>query len=509
MAQQSRDANLKGKAPVILAILVTGICLLSCLPAAALIGLYAYYQSYDLIFPGVSVGQVSLQGKTLPQAAVELHKAWNLEKQIQVTDGLHTWTLKPADLGLSIDALQTAQQAYSVGRGYSLPGNLGQMAYGMRNGWQVSALLLNDAQKSQKTLELLNQQARLPAQDPAISISEDQITISPGKLGYELNIEEALKILKSDPDGTLISGVLRIPLKPLAPESIDYSTAREQAQALLDRPLTLHAYDPVSDDHFQWPVPKETVASWLALRPTATGQEIGIAPQSVSAYLTSLNEQLGSERYIDETQVAQPVAQAVQSGEAFTIPILHHPTQYVIKRGDTLLKIGWQQGIPFWMILQANPGLDPDKLSVGQELVIPSKDILLPLPVVEGKRIVISIRQQRLWMYKDGKLVAKHPISTGIDRSPTQPGVFQVINHERKAYASIWDLTMPNFLAIYEAWPGFYNGIHGLPTLSNGRRLWANILGRPASFGCIILDLKAAKDLYEWAENGVVVEIRP
>jgi lipoprotein-anchoring transpeptidase ErfK/SrfK len=68
---------------------------------------------------------------------------------------------------------------------------------------------------------------------------------------------------------------------------------------------------------------------------------------------------------------------------------------------------------------------------------------------------------------------------------------------------------MPNFLGIYEAWPGFMNGIHGLPMLSNGTRLWANILGKPASFGCIILDLPASKELYKWAENGVVVEIKP
>jgi LysM repeat protein len=383
------------------------------------------------------------------------------------------------------------------------------MVYSMRNGWQVPPLQLYDPQQAGKTLDQLNQQARLPAQDPSISFTGDQVLITPGKLGYELNIEEALKTLEADPTGVMLNGTLRIPLRPLAPASIDYTTASQQAQALLDRPLTLQGYDPVSDDHFQWPVPRETVATWLTLRQTGTGQEIGIAPQQVSGYLASLNTQLGPERYIDEAQVTEQVTQAFQSGEPITLPILHHPTQYAIQRGDTLLKIGWRLGMPFWMILQANPGLDPDKLSVGQELTIPSKDTLLPLPVVENKRIVISIRQQRLWMYKDGKLVAKHPISTGIDRSPTQPGVFQVLNHERKAYASIWDLTMPNFLAIYEAWPGFYNGIHGLPTLSNGRRLWANILGRPASFGCIILDLKAAKDLYDWAEDGVVVEIRP
>jgi len=77
------------------------------------------------------------------------------------------------------------------------------------------------------------------------------------------------------------------------------------------------------------------------------------------------------------------------------------------------------------------------------------------------------------------------------------------------AYAANWDLGMPHFMGIYEAWPGFMNGIHGLPLLSNGHRLWASTLGRQASYGCIILDLEAAESLYSWADTGVVVEINP
>ena len=165
--------------------------------------------------------------------------------------------------------------------------------------------------------------------------------------------------------------------------------------------------------------------------------------------------------------------------------------------------------MPFWKIVQANPGLDPDILLDGAKLNIPSKDELIPLPLVFNKRVVISIGKQRLWAYQDGSLLVEHMISTGIDRSPTQPGIFQVQTHEKNAYASVWDLYMPHFLGIYEAWPGFMNGIHGLPTLSNGQRLWANILGKPASYGCIILNLDAAKWLYQWAEAGVIVEIRP
>ncbi len=212
---------------------------------------------------------------------------------------------------------------------------------------------------------------------------------------------------------------------------------------------------------------------------------------------------------MDGEKYGAELAQAILQGQESLILISHRPTEYIVQPGETLIGISWKVGLPFWKILEANPNLNPDALQAGQSLIIPSKDEMLPLPVIPNKRIVISISQQRLWAYQDGNLLSKHLISTGVNRSPTQPGIFQVRTHELEAYASVWDLTMPHFLGIYEAWPGFMNGIHGLPMLSNGRRLWKNILGKPASYGCIILDLDEAEWLYNWAENGVVVEIKP
>jgi len=68
---------------------------------------------------------------------------------------------------------------------------------------------------------------------------------------------------------------------------------------------------------------------------------------------------------------------------------------------------------------------------------------------------------------------------------------------------------MPDFIGIYSAAPGFANGIHSLPFLSNGQRLWSRALGTDASYGCIILGVEEAALLYDWADIGVVVVIRP
>ncbi len=66
---------------------------------------------------------------------------------------------------------------------------------------------------------------------------------------------------------------------------------------------------------------------------------------------------------------------------------------------------------------------------------------------------------------------------------------------------------MPYFISVYPAGGGVENGFHELPFLASGNRLWEGSLGRPASFGCIILGIPAAETLYNWAEVGVTVVI--
>jgi lipoprotein-anchoring transpeptidase ErfK/SrfK len=143
-------------------------------------------------------------------------------------------------------------------------------------------------------------------------------------------------------------------------------------------------------------------------------------------------------------------------------------------------------------------------------LTIPSPDVLLPLPVVKNKRIVVSLSEQKMWVYETGAVKWEWPVSTGIPSSPTTPGVFQVQTHEPNAYASNWNLWMPNFMGIYRPVPSsdFMNGFHGFPTRNGSILLWTDDLGHPVTYGCILLSSDNAATLYNWAEVGVVVEMR-
>lgn len=123
------------------------------------------------------------------------------------------------------------------------------------------------------------------------------------------------------------------------------------------------------------------------------------------------------------------------------------------------------------------------------------------------QRIEIDVSEQKLTAWEGEKLVYSFVCSTGKPGTPTKFGRFSVINKLPEAYGSAWDLRMPYWLGVYWA-GGTENGIHALPILSSGQTLWAGQLGQRISYGCIVLDTWAAKQLYEWAELGTEVIIR-
>jgi LysM repeat protein len=482
-------------------------------PPGILGGVYAYFQLSGRILPGTRVGGTNLGGKTAYEAAVELNKRWNMEGKMVVgalVEGeIHTWQFSAADLGLHVDPVKTAGIAFTQGRQGSVLEEIDHIIRAALIGWPIKPLVTFDPSTARASLNALSAGIDQPAKEASLTFDGNELIAVPGEAGYSLNIEKAIHTLSVDPGGVLLAGYLPLELQTSAPRVRDVSGAMQEARRLLDSPLTLRGYDPVTDQHFEWQIQSEEMASWLLMTPKGEEIEVGIDRNLVEQYLASLSDTIGPELWIDAQKYNDQLASAIGHSESFDLILNHKATTYKVKSGDNLTSIGWKLGIPYWMLVDANPGLNLNKLLAGQELVVPSKDELLPLPVIPNKRIVIDLSQQRLWVYQDGKQRKEFIISTGIDRSPTQPGVFQVQSHELNAYASVWDLYMPHFIGIYEAWPGFMNGIHGLPTLSSGQRLWANILGKPASYGCIILDLEAADWLYHWAENGVVVEIKP
>jgi lipoprotein-anchoring transpeptidase ErfK/SrfK len=148
-------------------------------------------------------------------------------------------------------------------------------------------------------------------------------------------------------------------------------------------------------------------------------------------------------------------------------------------------------------------------MEIVADSALPTQQAPEPLAVPSyggGKYILVDISDQHMYVYEGDALIYSFVASTGIENS-TRAGTFAVQSKIPNAYASTWDLWMPNWLGIY--WShGLENGIHALPILSNGATLWAGFLGRPVSYGCVVLGTYEAQVLYDWAEMGTPVEIQ-
>ncbi len=466
-----------------------------------------YFNQTERILPGVQVGPVKLGNVRLRDAGAQIDAFWNQAPHFVVSDGTNNWTVSPNQIGLWIDPGATAQQALSFGRD---SGGLRELVLlFLTREYDVQPVVQFNQQLARDVLTDLSENiGRLPQDAQLLQNAEGRWVSSQAVPGVGIDVESAISAIAADPLKMLQEGYLLLNTIPVPAKNSDFTAVLEKINAYYQIPLSLSAYDVIEDELISWTLPQDLLVKWVRLDNPDGEPYLQVDNAQFDAYLQQWQSTIGN-REIESMDNFESLSALWLEGKSFNINLRHKPTTYTVQLGDNLVGIAFKVGIPYWKIQEANPGTSIIGIGPGQELTIPSKNDLLPLPVVPGKRVVISISEQHMWIYENSELRSEHVISTGIDRSPTLPGVFQIQTHEINAYASNWDLWMPHFLGIYEAVPGFMNGIHGLPLLSSGVRLWGNVLGSKASYGCIIMTLDAAEDLYNWAENGVVVEILP
>lgn len=480
---------------------------LAVLAVIAFFSLFVLFTLSDRILPGVLVGDSEIGGMSVEKASETLWADWNENKQLVVSDGMNYWWDSPAQFGLYLDSTSTAESAYEIGRGTE---GLSQFFGLIRRGKQyVAPEVVVNMEIARAKLELYAEIIDVPATDAALQYTSGEWTAQPGITGVALDVPHTLADLVNQRTLVMSSGYFSFTLMPVAPQFEDVSAALESLQPVLNRPMRFEAYDPISDETTTWEVAPETFASWVRIENLGGDPSLTVDEAALAAYLQEWQVQLGNGRTLQEDFEIGDLVAAWKADQRYAFIVWYPASSYEVQPGDMLTEIAYRARMPYWKILEANPGIDPENLISGEMLVIPSKNEMLPEPIVKSKRIVISITSQRMWTYENGNLLKEYVISTGVDDSPTLPGIYQVQTHELEAYASVWDLYMPHFIGIYQGWPGFWNGIHGLPTLSSGVQLWGSVLGRKASFGCIIMDLDSAETVYHWADTGVVVEIQP
>ena len=462
------------------------------------------YRGY--IYPHVFALGVDLGGMTKQEAEsalLDVAEYVNPGKVI-LTSGEHKWTYDWIEAGVFVDVTAIVDSAYDVGR----DGDWQDQLKVWLNYLDVQPRYGFEDRKGRILLGKISPEVSSPVIQPAIELDNGSVVVVPGKSGTALDVEGTLERLRT---ASRLAYQMEIPLElqAIEPTKPDTSVVTAQAEQLLQRQITITAYDVLTEQTLTWLLDRDEIATWLFLVPgEENAPKVDVNKHRIRETLVQLAELMGDGRAFRYDEASEQIWETFISERSSVTVYLTHPARtYAVQAGDTLTQISRRFGIPAGRVAEVNAGIDIDHLSIGQIIHVPSQDIVTPYMPVYWKKIVVSLSEQRVRVYENGVIIWDWITSTGLADSPTANGIFQVIEKEERAYASQWDLWMPYFIGVYEAGGNVVNGFHELPFLSNGQRLWAGSLGRPASFGCIILGIPDAEVLYNWVEIGVIVVI--
>jgi L,D-transpeptidase catalytic domain len=153
-----------------------------------------------------------------------------------------------------------------------------------------------------------------------------------------------------------------------------------------------------------------------------------------------------------------------------------------------LCAVAWADSVPFWGAKASVPIDTPlGALREGEFLWLGN---LVPSgPVV----MVVSLTEQRAFVYRNGVLIGAATVSTGRPGHVTPTGVFTVLQKQKEHRSTIYDgAPMPYMERL--TWSGIALHAGGLP-------------GYPESHGCIHLPSEFAKLLFDTSPMGMTVVI--
>ena len=458
------------------------------------------------IYPHVFALGIDLGGMTpheAEKALLVVDEYVNPGKVAFTSEG-RKWIFDWTDAGAYVDLPALVEAAYVIGREEDWRDRL-QVWFTFFDVHPVYAL---EEKTARILLGNLSAEVSSPVIQPTIELVSGEVVVVPGSPGTALNIDVTLERLRA---ASRTAYYLEVPLElqTIEPTNPDTAEVKLQAEQLLQRQITLTAYDVLTEQTLSWLLGRDEIATWLYLVPGEDSvPEVDVNKHKIRETLFQLADLMGDGRGFRYDVAVQKIWDAFITEESSVALYLTHPKRtYAVQGGDTLTQIARRFGIPAGRVAEVNADIDIDHLSIGQVINIPSQDIVTPYLPVYWKKIVVSLPEQRVRVYEKDVLLWDWTTSTGIADSPTASGTFQVIEKEERAYASQWDLWMPYFIGVYDAGGSVVNGFHELPILANGQRLWAGSLGTPASFGCIILGIPEAEILYNWVEIGVIVVI--
>jgi len=215
------------------------------------------------------------------------------------------------------------------------------------------------------------------------------------------------------------------------------------------------------------------------------------------------NEPITIEAQAAPLEVADAAAVAPETTASEIEPLIH-----TVQQGEYISAIARRYGVDVNLVLAANQLANPDRLLVGEQLIIPNgadieaaSALLYPEPgamVGQGREIVVDLSNSRVYAYENGILMYETVSSNGLPATPTVQGSFTVQSKVRSQTMSGPGYWLPNVEWVLYFYQGY--ALHGT--------YWHDNFGQPMSHGCVNLTNDDARWFYDFAEIGTPVTVR-
>ncbi len=271
-------------------VLVFGLLLAAII---AVVGVYAYENKYaGRIYPGVSVADIDLSNLTEGEAALKLRQEFKYPTsgRLLFTDNENKWIYNPAQMGLSVDLLATANAAYRFGREGTLLTNLSQQLSAYTSGFKIQPQIVYDQAQAYKSLQQVAEIVNRPMLEAGLNLNNTEVSTTDGQIGRTLDISATLKAVDEMLVGTR-EGVVPLVVKETLPAIMQVGPSADLARQILSQAtyLKMPENGPQVDP---WVIEPETMAKLLSVsRTEANGKteySLTLNQDILNNYLASL-----------------------------------------------------------------------------------------------------------------------------------------------------------------------------------------------------------------------------
>ncbi len=275
----------------LLIIFIGGVCLFF---FALVLFIVSFQINYSRrIYPGVSVGQIDLSGKSTAEAALTLATHYNYPHngKIQFRDGDQLWSASPVEVGVVFDPVMNAHQAYSLGRTGSIGDRLGDQFQAWFHGFTLPLRMTFDQRIARHYLEIVATQVDIPTIEASLHIEGLDVVVKPGQIGRRVDIPATLGAIEALTQ-EMLDGEIVLVVDEDPPVIMDVNEQAQVAREIISAPLIVNYPGGNEGDPGPWAFAREDLAGMLVIERVTTPEgaeyKVGLSNERLRRFLNEI-----------------------------------------------------------------------------------------------------------------------------------------------------------------------------------------------------------------------------